>query len=87
MQVTGRWFHGKAEFSPHKVELTFADTFQYRGTGAIVKNRIEISRIDLHYQRFVSNKIGNDAWTPERAGFNPTGLCIKIEEPSFKTRI
>jgi hypothetical protein len=87
LQVTGRWFHGKAAFTPYKVEFTYAEAFHHRGTGVIIENRFEISRIDLHYQRYVRKKIGNSEWTPESAGYNPTGLCIKTAEPSFKNKI
>jgi hypothetical protein len=87
LQVAGRWFHGKALFTPHKVEFTFTHALQRGDTGVILKDRVEISRIDLHYQRYVSKKTGNSEWTSESAGFNPTGLCIKIKEPSVKNQI
>jgi len=57
LQVTGRWFHGKAAFAPYKVEFTYAEAFHHRGTGVIIENRFEISRIDLHYQRYVRKKL------------------------------
>lgn len=87
LRIGGDWFHGVALFKSRQIEIVFTQTMENEGKRYAWKKRFLISRIDLGFQEFYSEKINDGEWSRESPSYNTRGICVIAKKPIIRNKI